>query len=266
VGAVRRREVDGMGSSIGDGRRVIPLEGAVNFRDLGGLTTADGRVVKWRMLFRSDALHDLTPADVAVLRDDLGVVTVVDLRSDEELARTPTNPLHAVADVLHHPIFRAVDRRADDDPEEAARRRAEMTLAQMYLGMFDRLGDNLAAAVRAVAEAPGPAVFHCAAGKDRTGVMAAVLLSLLGVPDADIAADYAATTAALPAIHARLRTMPGYEATLRELPAESMHARQETMEQLLVAVAERWGSIVEWANGHGLPDDAVTALRQRVLA
>ena len=255
-----------MGSRIEDGRRVIPLEGAVNFRDLGGLATADGRTVKWRMLFRSDALHDLTPADVAVLRDQLGVVTVVDLRSDEELARTPANPLHAVADVLHHPIFRAADRPADEDPEEAARRRAEMTLAQMYLGMFDRLGDNLAAAVHAVAVAPGPAVFHCAAGKDRTGVMAAVLLSLLGVPEEDIALDYAATTAALPAIHERLRTMPGYDDTLRELPAETMHAQQETMDQLLVAVAERWGSVAAWAAEHGVGDDAVTALRVRVLA
>jgi protein tyrosine/serine phosphatase len=254
-----------MGSKIGDGQRVIPLEGAVNFRDLGGLATADGRIVKWRMLFRSDALHDLTPADVAVLRDQLGVVTVVDLRSDEELARTPANPLHAVADVLHHPIFRAADRPADEDPEEAARRRAEMTLAQMYLGMFDRLGDNLAAGVLAVAVAPGPAVFHCAAGKDRTGVMAAVLLSLMGVPDVDIAVDYAATTAALPAIHERLRTMPGYDETLRELPAETMHARQETMEQLLVAVAERWGSIAGWAAEHGIGEEAIATLRARVL-
>jgi protein-tyrosine phosphatase len=254
-----------MGIGIEDSERVIPLEGAVNFRDLGGFVTADGRSVKWRLLFRSDSLHDLTPADVAVLRDQLGVVTVVDLRSPEELARTQTYPLHAVADVLHHPIFRESDRPADEDPEEAARKRAELTLAEMYLGMFDRLGDNLAAGVAAMASAPGPAVFHCAAGKDRTGVMAAVLLSLLGVPDADIAADYAATTAALPAIHARLATMPGYEATLRDLPPETMHARLETMEQLLVAVAERWGSVAGWAEGHGVPADAVDALRARVL-
>jgi protein-tyrosine phosphatase len=251
--------------SVEDGRRLIPLEGAVNFRDLGGFRTVDGRTVRWRFLFRSDSLHDLTPSDVAVLRDELGVVTVVDLRSDEELARTPTNPLHAVAEILHHPIFRAADRPAEEDPEEAARRRAELTLAEMYLGMFDRLGDNLAAGVAAVATAPGPAVFHCAAGKDRTGVMAAVLLSLLGVPDADIAADYAATTAALPAIHARLRTMPGYEDTLRELPPETMHARLETMEHLLVAVAERWGSVAGWADEHGIPAVAVDTLRGRVL-
>ncbi len=249
----------------GDDRRVIPLEGAVNFRDLGGFTTAEGATVRWRLLFRSDSLHDLTPADVAVLRDELGLVTVVDLRSPEELARTRTYPLHAVADVLHHPIFREADRPRDEDREEAARRRAELTLAQMYLGMFDRLGDNLAAGVSAVATAPGPAVFHCAAGKDRTGVMAAVLLSLLGVPEDAIAADYAATTAALPRIHERLRTMPGYEATMRELPPETMHANYETMEQLLVAVAERWGSVAGWAREHGIDDEAVAAFRARVL-
>jgi protein tyrosine/serine phosphatase len=135
----------------------------------------------------------------------------------------------------------------------------------MYLGMFDRLGDNLAAGVAAVATAPGPAVFHCAAGKDRTGVMAAVLLSLLGVANEDIAADYAATTAALPAIHARLRTMPGYEETLKELPPETMHARVETMEQLLVAVGERWGSVAGWATEHGIETTAVDALRARIL-
>jgi protein-tyrosine phosphatase len=247
----------------GDLERLIPLEGACNFRDLGGFPTTSGRTVRWRMLFRSDSLHELTPSDVAVLHEDLGVVTVVDLRSPEEVERTGLNPLASLVEVLHHPIFRAADR--PDDDEDAARRRAEMSLAEMYLGMLDRLGANLAAGVTAVAMAPGPAVFHCAAGKDRTGVMAAVVLGLLGVADADIAADYAATTEFLPAIHKRLHAMPGYDVTLRELPPETLHARRETMEQLLETVATRWGSVAGWAHANGVPDGAVEALRQRAL-
>jgi protein tyrosine/serine phosphatase len=245
--------------------RLIPLEGACNFRDLGGFVTDAGRTVRWRVLFRSDSLHELTPTDVALLRGELGLVTIVDLRSEAEVERTGVNPLAEHVTVHHHPIFREADRPADEDPEEAARTRAAMTLSEMYLGMFDRLGANLAAGVTAVASAPGPAVFHCAAGKDRTGVMAAVLLGLLGVPAADIAADYAATTQALDAIHRRLRAMPGYEDTLRELPPETMHARQETMEQLLEAVDARWGSIAGWAEATGVPADAVAVLRERAL-
>src|SRR5438552_15741088 len=87
-------------------RRVIDLEGCLNFRDLGGYPTADGRTVRWQQVYRSDALHHLTPADVARVRDDLGVAAVVDLRSTAELRGEGRGPLAREPIGVHHlPLF-----------------------------------------------------------------------------------------------------------------------------------------------------------------
>src|SRR5512144_2600872 len=145
--------------------RRIELEGCLNFRDLGGYPTRDGRRVRWRRLFRSDGLHLLTAADIRRLREEIGLAEVIDLRSTTELASEGRGMLAAEPLRFHHvPLF-------DGEVREQRARAAEITLA----------------------EASGPAVFHCAAGKDRTGVISAILLALLDVPDEVIVADYAAT-------------------------------------------------------------------------
>ena len=179
-------------------QRLIALEGCLNFRDLGGYPTADGRLVRWRRMFRSDALHGLTATDVGRLRDEIGLATVVDLRSTAELRADGDGPLLRAGLAHHHvPLF-------DGDAVRPEEMTAPITLADRYWLLAQYAKPRIARVLTALSESEGPAVYHCAAGKDRTGVISAVVLGALGVPDEVIVADYAATKENLDAIVERL--------------------------------------------------------------
>ncbi|HZZ90413.1 MAG TPA: tyrosine-protein phosphatase [Caulobacteraceae bacterium] len=182
--------------------RHVPLDGASNFRDFGGYPTAEGRQVKWRRLFRSDRLSELTAADHARLAP-LGIRHVYDLRRLSELAAAPTRwPGPEAPRLLHRPLFvdeagpTTFTRIAED---EAARHDADLArgvMAQLYARLVTEDGPR--AIYREVFEhladpAATPALFHCSAGKDRTGVTCALILGALGVSRADVTADFMLT-------------------------------------------------------------------------
>ncbi|MEZ4217130.1 MAG: tyrosine-protein phosphatase [Myxococcota bacterium] len=241
-------------------QRKIPLEGCFNFRDLGGYPTRDGRRVRWRRLFRSDGLQLLTDADVAHLRDDLRLASIVDLRSTAELEQDGRGRLAGTDMRFHHvPFF--------DGPRSAQRPPPEQTLADLYLGMIERAGAPIARAISVLAETPPDraAVYHCAAGKDRTGVLSALLLSLLGVDDELIVADYALSQESMDDVIARLESLRGYEDIWKELPPDTMHAHPDTMRRLLTALDERWGGAAGLAKSIGVAPRALDALREHGL-
>src|SRR6185295_8665530 len=150
------------------------------------------------------ALHHLTPADVVRLRDELALSTVVDLRSSAELRSEGRGRLAREPIAFEHvPLFDGEVIRADS-------RATELTLADRYALLAEFAKDRIARVITVLADAPGPAVYHCAAGKDRTGVVSAVLLGILGVRDEVIVVDYAATQASLEAIVERLMAAEGY--------------------------------------------------------
>src|SRR5947199_217339 len=117
------------------------------------------------------------------------------------------------------------------------------TLADRYALLADFAKEPIARVVEVVAGATGPVVYHCAAGKDRTGVISAVLLGLLGVPDDVVVADYVATQEHLDAIIERLMSTEGYQRMLAALPPDTLHAEAETMARFLVSIRERYGSM-----------------------
>jgi protein tyrosine/serine phosphatase len=241
--------------------RRIELDGCVNFRDLGGYPTAEGRALRWRVLFRSDALHALSPSDVAHLRDEIGMSDVVDLRSSFELDAEGRGPLESEPIDFHHtPLFDGDVRRA----ETAAADRLT-TLAERYIGMLELASGPIARVVEILSSASGAAVFHCAAGKDRTGVISAVLLGAVGVPDELIVADYALSAERIDAIIERVMGMQGYQDTLETLPPDTLHAKPETMETVLEHVASRHGDMAQYLRQSGLPDEALDRLRERFL-
>lgn len=156
-------------------RRWETLIGPANARDLGGYATVDGRVTRWGQLWRSDSLHCLDDAGVAELVRG-GVRTVLDLRNTHEAREFPVRVGEHVR-YVHMPL-------RFGEPI--------LSLGSLYRSMVDDYGEDLRAILGQLAE-PGalPALFHCAVGKDRTGVVSALLLGVAGVPHATIAEDYA---------------------------------------------------------------------------
>ena len=242
-------------------KRSIPLDGCLNFRDLGGYPTADGQSVRWRLVFRSDALHLLTPADVAVVRDELAVRDAIDLRSSAEVHSEGQGPLADEEVRFHHlPLFDGEVRAEDRE------RAAQVSLADRYIFLADLAQDRIGRVIGIIAGADAGAVFHCAAGKDRTGVISAIILGLLGVPDEAIVADYVATQENLDAIVERLNSLEGYRTMLAALPPDTMHANPETMLEFLDRMRTRHGTMEDYAREAGLSADQIRRLRTRLLA
>ncbi len=243
----------------------IELEGAVNVRDLGGLPTADGGKTAGGRLLRADNLQELSPADITRLVGDLGLTTVVDLRSTAELTAEGPAPLDAVPGVrhAHHPVLAelglATDVVADalltSRDRDRSRYPGDPTCGH-YLGYLEDRPDQVVAALRSIAQAEGAALVHCAAGKDRTGVVVALALSAVGVRPEAVVADYAATGERVDAIVARLRRSPTYAADINSKQASSHRPRPETMTAFLEQVDVRYGGTTGWLDSHGFgPDD-----------
>ncbi len=220
--------------------RFVALEGAFNFRDLGGYAAGDGRVVRRGLLYRSDTLHRLTPGDLERLRG-LDLRTVIDLRAADELEQHGAGRLAGHDVVVHNlPMF---DDTRSLGLEDVAAEEPVAKLAELYLGMVERGGASLARTVELLA-APGglPAVFHCMAGKDRTGIVAGLLLETLGVPDDVIAADYAVTTGAMRRAADWLRANAPGAPSPSHYPAWVLDAPAATMLRFLAEVRARHGS------------------------
>ena len=241
-------------------QRRIELDGCVNFRDLGGYPTHEGRSLRWRKLFRSDALHALSPGDVICLRDEHLLTDIIDLRSSFELENEGRGLLASEAIGFHHtPLF-------DGDTRAGDRAAAErMSLGQRYLGLMEVAKERIAGVVSILAHSKGSAVYHCAAGKDRTGVLSAVLMGALGVPDEMIVADYVLSAERIDLIIERVMSMKGYEDTLKDMPEDTLHAKPESMEEVVSGVAERYGSMGGYLRDAGLPDGVIEALRANCL-
>lgn len=251
----------------------IDLEGAVNVRDLGGLPTDDGGQTAVGRLLRADNLQELSPSDVTRLVRDLGLSTVVDLRSSAELASEGPAPLDAVASVLHahHPVIPELGSATDAVAEALLLKRnqdrsrfpSDPTCGH-YLGYLEDRPDQVVGAVRSIARDRGAALVHCAAGKDRTGVVVALALTAAGVRRQAVVADYAATGERAEAILNRLRRSPTYARDVDSLPAEAHRARPETMAAFLEQMDSRYGGVARWLTDHGLIAEDLGLLRAKL--
>jgi protein-tyrosine phosphatase len=164
-----------------------------NFRDVGGYAGLDGRSVRWRRLFRSDALHRLGDEDASAFAE-LGVRTVIDLRRPHEIERYGRVAERYGLD-YRNLVLAHVDWDEVEHPDDVVH---ERWLADRYLNFAEDGHEAILASLRIIADPQrAPVIVHCMAGKDRTGTVCALTLSLLGVSDEDIAADYALTTEAM---------------------------------------------------------------------
>ena len=235
-------------------------------RDVGGLPLQGGGSTRAGALVRADNLQALSERDVAEL-EALGVRLVVDLRTREEVELEGPGPLVGRVEIRHRSLHPEAGERTDvaivpwrrlgGDPEESRAVRA-------YLGYLHDRPDSVIAALEDIAD--GPAIVHCAAGKDRTGVVVALALSVAGVEREAIVADYAATGERLSAVLARLKASPTYAPDLDGLPDDVHMPLPETMERLLELLDERHGGPLGWLAENGFGDDAADALRARLAA
>jgi len=224
----------------------------LNVRDVGGLPTSDGRQIAAGALIRSDNLSRLTDAGVTALRE-ASVSRIIDVRTPPECDGDPspfaTDPLYR-----NMPLYNA------DDPYDPT-----LSLEQNYMAMLDLHPELLAAAVGAIADAPtGAVVVHCHAGKDRSGNVVALALSIAGVPAQSVAADYAF-------LDDRMRDHFAEQLALINDPnersqlAESFTARPETMLAVLQHLEDQYGGAEAYLRQGGLGDNQLSALRARLV-
>ncbi|MEU8136948.1 tyrosine-protein phosphatase [Streptodolium elevatio] len=260
--------------------RLIPLTGAVNTRDLGGYRTWHGRTVRWGRVFRGDALGKLTAEDVARL-GRLGLHTVVDFRGPKEIAKDGVDRLPPRTLLVNNPVLDA----AGDAMTDAITR----ALATGDPAVLDELlGDGRGAALmteghrssvtspaaragfgdtlRRIAEHGTPLLYHCTAGKDRTGWMSALLLTALEVPDRTIVEDYMLSNenrrASNESTYAFLRSR-GIDV---ELVRPLMEQRPAYIEAALATMRAEYGSVDRYVRrGLGLSAGTIPRLRARLL-
>ncbi|MFA7278845.1 MAG: tyrosine-protein phosphatase [Sterolibacterium sp.] len=257
----------------------VRLKGAPNFRDFGGHATTDGRRVKRSKLFRSEALHALPQEDHALLAE-LDIRLVCDLRSDLERSRRPAHwPVPLAPTLLHMEVN--VDLRAEScelsdmlraDPSAHGAHRM-MLHAYRYIpdGLLRHLGKFFEAATSAEPAAePVAVLLHCSAGKDRTGVFAALLLLLLGVKRESVLADYLATNQC--DIIDRLEAALGQllETVLGQTPAPEVvklvaGVREIYLETALDAISARYGSIEDYLACAGVNREQIQKFRSRLI-
>jgi protein-tyrosine phosphatase len=254
------------------------LRGAPNFRDIGGINTSDGKTVRSGAIFRSGELNHLTEADYQAL-SPLGIRYVFDLRTDKERAAAPTAWKGGAPAIVAVPVgFAAGADPADGmkqffaqgaDPAHAAAAMKAITV-QIALDGAPAIGDIL----RRLSQGEEPAVIHCTAGKDRTGVVTASLLLILGVPEETVYEDYVRSNDAVPAVMAGLRAAAaagtGVPSTVSSLPPETLKVLMGVDRAYLAAafnaIDAKYGSFNAYvAQGLQLTPDEIASLKRRLL-
>ncbi|MFN0029761.1 MAG: tyrosine-protein phosphatase [Acidimicrobiales bacterium] len=242
------------------------LAGPSNFRDLGGYRSADGRTVRWGRVYRSDALR-LTDDDVAVLRDRIGLRTIIDLRTAWEFGNLEgggkahyVQRLNQVgAERFHIPIVDETRMRRQVSEERPPG-------AKGYGKMLERGATALGEAFTLIANPElHPLVFHCAAGKDRTGILAALLLGILGVDDDTIIEDYALSQDNMARALEKIRARPDADAILANRPPAAFEAPTDAAIGFVEAVHQTHGGWSAAAATIGLDPAAIERLQNLLL-
>jgi protein-tyrosine phosphatase len=233
--------------------RLLTFPALLNARDLGGYPTVDGGQTRWRSLLRSDDLAQLTPVGVQALAE-FGVETVLDLRWAEEIALNPS-PIGAQAPQIRY-VHSSLLASTPAQWRELSR---SCEKEHWKCVVLEQVRPQLATVLKVIASAPaGPLLFHCVAGKDRTGIIAALLLTLAEVKPAAIAADYAESTQMLGDAY-----LKRYKDADPQDVLENVRCPEEGVHNML-AYLERAGGIRDYLGKIGLNELEIARLRARL--
>jgi len=233
------------------------LEACFNFRDIGGYESAAGGRVRWRTVFRSGTLHRLTTTDRGRIAE-CGVRTIIDLRSTTELHRD--GYFDGSGSLIFHnvPVEDASVHEQHDD--------WGAQLADVYHAIAESNRTAIATVFTVVATGEHPVVIHCFAGKDRTGIIVALILSSLDVPDTTIAADYQLTDHAIaPSVAWATENDPEWATHIAALPPHTLRAPASAITKFLAALRDKHGSIDNYLLHAGVDRRALDQLRTRLL-
>ena len=238
--------------------RVLEWEGCLNVRDLGGVPLEGGAETAYGVIIRSDNVRRLR--DLRTLERH-GIARVVDLRFDAEVAYDAHRELPV--DVVHVPLMSFDPANRARLEEQALTMEAGDYLEWSYLHFLEEYRDNFGLATRAIAQAPGPVCVHCMGGRDRTGLITALLLRLAGASREDVAEDYWLSEDALRENHAQWIAEAPSE---REVKLRSVFsiAPRETMVRVLETLEQRHGSVRGYLCAAGVPEDELDALAARL--
>ena len=238
--------------------RHLGLAGTYNLRDTGGYRTLDGRTTRWRTFLRSDSLHRV-PLMAQTTLLNYGVRTVIDLRRSDELHVAP-NVFASSSEIVYHHLSLL----ADTLPE---RKVAPRSLPDIYRMILEQRQEPLRQILATLA-APGglPAIVHCTAGKDRTGLIVALLLGLVGVPAATIVEDYALSSQYLgdPYLE-EARQRAAHHGIPWKWYQHTIICPPEFMHTTLQYIDERHGGIVAYVRSIGLSQEQCARLRYALV-
>ena len=253
----------------------MSLENA-NARWIGLDGAANARVVVPGVLLRSDNLQSLTPRDVGVLVEREALEVVLDLRTDVEVELEGPGPITREPRVRieHRSLYPRSGGNTDLDagtvnlwpPTGPSRWPDEPRVVQAYLSYMAVRPDSIVGSIRTIADAAGAVLVHCAAGKDRTGVVVALALDAAGVDRGLIAGDYLATNERIEAIMARLVSSPTYRAELEGHDPQAHAPIPGTIERMFELIDESFEGSAAWLSANGLTEAELDRLRRRIVA
>jgi protein-tyrosine phosphatase len=238
--------------------RHYEFERCFNFRDIGGYEAAEGRTVRWGRLFRSMSPQWMTPADVERARA-LGIGLVIDLRGPDH----PTSgPLGEVPGCRVCVGFKRAEFLAEPEAQAFLDSTAEEGLPRL----LDRYAEHFPVAFQALAAADGAGLYHCQLGKDRTGVLSALILKTLEVSDQDVVDDYMYTLEREPKVRDLIDSVgeapvfPGISARFVKEPVQAV-----AMVAVLHRLKTEFGGAEGYLVAKGVPSEAIAAMRERML-
>ncbi len=238
--------------------RQISLEGAFNVRELGGLSTSFGRQTRTRQFLRADSLHALSPASQARLLE-YGLKTVIDLRTKQEMMQEP-NPFGNLDNVryINISLFETILQNPNGDTMSS--------LEGLYIAALDHSQAAIREVLKVLATSQSVTLFHCTAGKDRTGLVAALLLANAGVSQGAIVEDYTLTEKLAQPMLERLLREAVKKGMNEEFYAKLLTSKASTIQATLWYLEARFGSLEGYLiDGLGLEPDTLDRLRLKIL-
>ena len=233
----------------------LPLTGAHNVRDLGGYPTEDGKRTKYKAFLRGDSLNGLTGKDRAFLAE-YGVTLVIDLRSSKETKMNPDHIDKREMEYLNVPLL-------DQIQSTLLKGKMPDDMSEMYIGLVENSKDGLKEVFTRMVNERGVILYHCTAGKDRTGIITMLLLKLAGVADDTVLADYAISETYMKETFERQRKM--VEAAGIKAPDYVFRSKPEYMQKLMEYIAGKYGTAKGYLESLGLSEEEIGTLEGKIV-